>query len=307
MSIKKISNQLATLCVTLNEFPYIRYNSKQLIAKEIAAQVQRKLEYISKVVPNFAPADASDRAVLLILDRSVDNLAPILHEFTYQAMSYDLLPIQDDKYNYEFKNNANEVKEKQVLLSESDILWPQLRHMHIQDTIETVLTQFNAFIASNKAVKSLTKGDINSISEMSDALRAMPQYQEQLNKYSLHIQLTGECMKIFKDQNLEKLATCEQDMAMGCDSDGRPVKNLFNDLVSLLTDTRTTKENKIRLLMTYIISQSGVKDDDRKRLMEAANIPVETQNTISNLFYVGVTLSKGSSSAQKEPKSKKKN
>lgn len=41
------------------------------------------------------------RATLLITDRSMDTVAPFLHEFTYQAMANDLLPIQDGvKYLY---------------------------------------------------------------------------------------------------------------------------------------------------------------------------------------------------------------
>lgn len=33
------------------------------------------------------------RATLIITDRSMDMVAPFIHEFTYQAMANDLLPI----------------------------------------------------------------------------------------------------------------------------------------------------------------------------------------------------------------------
>lgn len=35
------------------------------------------------------------RSTMIITDRSMDTLAPFVHEFTYQAMANDLLPIED--------------------------------------------------------------------------------------------------------------------------------------------------------------------------------------------------------------------
>jgi len=35
------------------------------------------------------------RSVLFVVDRSMDPVAPFLHEFTYQAMVNDLLSVED--------------------------------------------------------------------------------------------------------------------------------------------------------------------------------------------------------------------
>lgn len=38
---------------------------------------------------------------MIITDRAMDTLAPFIHEFTYQAMANDLLPIDEGtKYGY---------------------------------------------------------------------------------------------------------------------------------------------------------------------------------------------------------------
>jgi syntaxin-binding protein 1 len=143
-------------------------------------------------------------------------------------------------------------------------------------------------------------------------MKAMPQYQDMLNKYSMHINLQTAAMDTFNsidNKNLVKIVSLEQDMAVGEDSDGRPVKNLISSMPPFLTDNQVELFDKLRLLMIYIISQEGIKDTDRKRLMELAKLNNNDQSAISNLRYLGVTLLKGSKIKNKQKikeKSKKK-
>jgi len=76
-------------------------------------------------------------------------------------------------------------------------------------------------------------------------------------------------------------------------------------LPPLLSDPDVSREEKLRLLMIYVISQGGVKDQDRKRLMDLAKISVDDQRAIANLYHLGVTINKGKKT-KKETKKKKK-
>eukprot|EP01111_Echinosteliopsis_oligospora_P010004 TRINITY_DN3032_c0_g1_i2.p1 TRINITY_DN3032_c0_g1~~TRINITY_DN3032_c0_g1_i2.p1 ORF type:complete len:211 (-),score=77.82 TRINITY_DN3032_c0_g1_i2:89-721(-) len=66
--------------------------------------------------------------------------------------------------------------------------------------------------------------------------------------------------------------------------------------------------DKIRLLMIFIISQEGIKDQDRKRLVDLAKMSFKDQKSIENLFYLGVALNKGAKAkkVKKDVKKKKK-
>lgn len=298
----QVVNKLVTLCATLNEYPRIRYSQAGSIPGQLAKAIQNRLDVLARTAEGWTPND--DRATLLIVDRSIDPVAPLLHEFTYQAMAYDLLDIENDHYRYNFTSNSGSSK-KEVILGETDLLWPSLRHMHIADAINVVIDNFNEFLKTNKATKLTNGKQIDNLKDMGEAMRAMPQYTEMLSKYSLHIHMANACMDIFNQRGIERIANLEQNMATGEDSDGKAVKNAINELFPLLSDPDISKDEKMRLLMLYVISQGGVKDQDRKRLMDLAKVSIQDQKAIANLFHLGVTINKGKK-AKKDTKKKKK-
>jgi len=313
--LRSISDKIASVCATLNEYPTIRYmhtKDNSGFSNTIAQLVQDKLDNLMRTSPDFREAAkiTTNRATLLILDRAVDPIAPILHEFTYQAMVYDLLAVENDRYKFQATANSGETKEKEVLLGENDPLWATLRHMHIAETMNWLLDNFNSFLNENKASKLTSGGKVSTLKEMGEAMRSMPQYQEMLAKYSLHINMASAAMNIFNLNDLTKIAGLEQDMATGEDADGKVVKNAISSIPALLTDPQVPQLDKVRLLMLFIISQEGIKDADRKRLMDMAKISFEDQACISNLRYLGVTLlraTKGSTKKKSKDKKKQRN
>lgn len=87
----------------------------------------------------------------------MDTFAPFLHEFTYQAMANDLLDIENGKsYRYRFAstNTPEAYEERTATLSDNDTLWTQVRHMHMKDAIDKLMSDFNKFLEENAGYRA---------------------------------------------------------------------------------------------------------------------------------------------------------
>lgn len=55
--------------------------------------------------------------------RGCDAVAPIIHEWTYEAMAYDLLGLTSSTFRYESETAGGKMESKEHILDERDELW----------------------------------------------------------------------------------------------------------------------------------------------------------------------------------------
>lgn len=209
-----------SVCVSLGEYPIIRfYNPRSpiheasVLCSHLARYVQEEIDMYAQCNENFPPPSNRPRGALYIVDRSMDLIAPFLHEFTYQAMAHDLLSLNEgDKVTYKAVINEGRVdeEEKEMELHENDRIWVENRHRHMKDTIEKIMGEFQKFIDQNPQFTNTENGATSKLSAIKDMLAGLPQFQEMKEAYSLHLSMTQDCMNIFQHHKLPDLASIEQ-------------------------------------------------------------------------------------------------
>ncbi|XP_042019796.1 SNARE-interacting protein KEULE-like isoform X1 [Salvia splendens] len=284
-----MGSRIATVFASLREFPYVRYRAaksldpntmttfRDLIPTKLAASVWNNLMKYKANLPNFPQLETCE---LLILDRSIDQIAPIIHEWTYDAMCHDLLNMDGNKYIHEVPSKTGgRPEKKEVLLEDHDPIWLELRHTHIADASERLHEKMTNFVSKNKAAQihgSRSGGEL-STRDLQKMVQALPQYSEQIEKLSLHVDIAGKINKIIRESGLKDVGQLEQDLVFG-DAGTKDIINF------LRTKEDVSREYKLRLLMIYAAVYPEKFDDDKiSKLMEMAKLPPDDATAVYNM------------------------
>lgn len=303
----------------MGEYPVIRYyrpraptHEAGVLCSHLARFIQEELDQFAQFQRDFPPPSNRPRGVLFIVDRSMDVYAPLLHEFTYQAMVHDLLPIKEgDKVTYKtvLNEGKEDQEEKEMELGEHDKVWVDYRHMHMKDVLQKLGEDFAKFRAANPQfadgyvhpaptfpiyfeLTEIYSNDKQNVNTIKDMLAGLTEFTEGKDAYTLHLNMAGECMKYFGARKLIEVSSMEQSFATGLDENYKKAKNLAAQLVQLLDDDGVISPDRLRLLLLYIIYRGGLLGGDIRKLMAHAQLPGQDGNVISNLELLGIRVEK---------------
>jgi len=123
-------------------------------------------------------------------------------------------------------------------------------------------------------------------------LAGLPEFQEGKEAFGLHIDMAERCAKIFADHKLLDVVSVEQSLATGIDEENKKPKNMADQMVRLLDDDSVVHEDRVRLLILYILYRHGVLRGDIEKLRCHGQLSPFDGETIYNLVTLGARIEK---------------
>ncbi|CAD7951988.1 unnamed protein product [Amoebophrya sp. A120] len=250
-------------------------------------------------------SSAGKKVEILILERAFDLPACFVHEYTYEALVYDVLDdameqsannLSYAKYGLNIETGvintttaassatsgtSNHASTEQHVLA--DDLWEQLKAQHFVDAQSYVLTQAGKLSEQFGGLAQLEKqgGQQLSTEALAQMVRERPQYQELLRKYHFHVDLFE---KAAYQLNEDKLMGTSSNQQMNNNASAIPIELcVFEQDLATGVDRegREMKVLRFNSLLQQILNNSASSSYSS----DPNFIPMETKVRLLLLYF----------------------
>ncbi|KAL4529037.1 hypothetical protein Ndes2526B_g06871 [Nannochloris sp. 'desiccata'] len=295
-----MATRLATMFSTLKEFPSIRFRaalppgdeyppgleSRLLVGQRLAVELYEALAEMQRA----GQIPERETCELIITDRGFDPVAPIIHEFTYEAMAHDLLEgtpsLKGKIFTYNSESQGGKTEPKEHVLDERDDMHVDLRHRHFAAASLRISSAMDDLRAQSRlAGRGSSVGQLD-LKGMSKLVQALPQYRDQLSNLSAHVELASVLNRAVEARRLTELGKLEQDLVYG-DATSKEV------IAFLSANQMLPEQEKVRVLMCYSATHQEKLDTTRaSQWQKVARLSSASMSAITNLEYLGVPVCK---------------
>lgn len=257
--ITNILDRLFTVVASLKEKPYVQFQKSSNICEQIAQKIYGQIgEFYEKRTFN------EKRGIILILDRTVDVSAPLLHDHAYQCIIHEIMDVRDNVLHYNSKDHH---------FGETDHIWKKYKTRHFAEVLVEVSSEFKVFM--NNDISKVQRGSVSldNVEKMAGVMQNMKSYQIESNNFGTHLRMIEKLTTVniffnykkdYKDLHIDKIFELEQEIVSGVNNQGEKLspKELI-DHFSKMADLK--EEEKIRLLV-LIHANLSLNEKDFKTL-----------------------------------------
>lgn len=120
----------------------------------------------------------------------------------------------------------------------------------------------------------------------------MPQFHKELNNYSVHLSLAEDCNNSFSKitTKIKQICEAEQNLVIGTDQNGENIKDPMRLIIPLLSDNDVKMEDKLRLLILFLMNKSGITEKHLQKLLNHSGMTESNKKLILNLKSIGIKV-----------------
>ncbi|KUI66539.1 Vacuolar protein sorting-associated protein 33A [Cytospora mali] len=245
---------------------------------------------------------------VIIIDREVDMVTPLLTQLTYEGLVDEVFGIQNNQTEVDSTivgapaqaaqttpaapASNNQSRRRKIQLDSSDKMFDQLRDTNFA-IVGSLLNKVARRIQSDLDSRHTTK----TTAELTDFVRKLPGYQAEQQNLKIHTNLVEEIIKYTRTDQFSKILEVQQNLAAGADPSSQ-----FDSIEELIARD-TPLPQVLRLLCIYSCISGGIKtkEFDQFRRLIVQGYGYQHLLTLHNLERLQLFLSKSSPMASLIP------
>ena len=261
-SVNDCSILIESLSATLNalEFrPHLFYQSSSN-ARHIALQLQER--FLLRGPPDDHLTHTT--CDMLIVDRFIDVMSPLLYDFSYEAIIYDLK---------RYLTSEGEAIAQNLNHTQLDPLWLQMRHLRI-DCLQSIL--LDASKKARQRTPSKEAPGCQSTTTLSQLALSASQNKKMVQSIERHMKVISDIVQLQEQIGFSHIIEIQQilvkELLTGHSTlSERDIDEILSNVSSLVI----SKETKQRIFYLFALTNSSFKTGKLEKIQEAFQIPNE--------------------------------
>jgi vacuolar protein sorting-associated protein 45 len=243
--LQRIVDGLFAASVALRMQPVVRYARASPLCLKIAQQLQSKLDEEHIL---FEQMGGGHQSVILLTDRRLDPVTPLLNQWTYQAMCHELIGLEKNRMDLRRSPGVKKEFEEVVMSCSQDKFFEENLVSNFGDlalNIEKYVSRFQEQTKSHSA-------KVETIEDMQRFIDQYPEFKKLSGNVSKHVTVVHELSRLVSASNLISVSALEQEIA--CEENRI---EQYRKITIMLSDQSTTQLEKLRLVLLYSVRYSS--------------------------------------------------